>query len=619
MPDIPPASATSASASAVAPSANNIVIETTVNSVPDKIQALARQIEVSGTLAQPPAGNTITLNTMIGPINLLLPQLAQIQQEKLLQQLNTLFQNQRPLTIVMQPGNPPSQAFLLLPSNTATVQNQSPSATGFLQPSAAAQSAPPLLPNMSVSAVVLPNGIGTSVATPGQAGQIPYAALNPNANLGGGNNSGAGFYASTASSVATPAGTVGMGASVQGASVQTESLPNTLPTQIEPAAIPVAVPAASANPVASATVSDMPQAGAPQLATVPAPLVNAAPPAAAASSVPPLVVLAAPSANAAPAPAVPAMFQSGTELNLQIDAVILPTAQNTSAPPLPQAPNQILATVIGNGPGGQPILKAGDTTLFVRQPSNLPAGTQLLATVETTRSAASTLLTLPEVQQFPALQQVMAALAQIDPVMARALTGTRIPQADTELPGTLLFFLSAIRQGDVRSWLGNGALDLLTRAGKAELVGKLMQEFQSASQSVRDNVVGEWRAYTVPLHDNNQFAALHFYVHGERERHASNPGGDKSKPVNPGQVRFLIDVRMSRLGAMQLDGFLRPRQLDIIVRSEIRLPPGLDNELRTSYAKTLAAIGYNGGLGFQTGRQGWLNMQKPPAGRAITT
>jgi hypothetical protein len=84
-------------------------------------------------------------------------------------------------------------------------------------------------------------------------------------------------------------------------------------------------------------------------------------------------------------------------------------------------------------------------------------------------------------------------------------------------------------------------------------------------------------------------------------------------------MRFLIDVRMSRLGPMQLDGFLRSRQLDIIVRSENPLPPWLNEDLRRTYTKTMEAIGYVGGLNFQNGRQGWLNVQQPAAGKAITT
>jgi hypothetical protein len=114
--------------------------------------------------------------------------------------------------------------------------------------------------------------------------------------------------------------------------------------------------------------------------------------------------------------------------------------------------------------------------------------------------------------------------------------------------------------------------------------------------------------------------AFYIHIHGEHRHRGGgkNSGGDGNKP-SPTQTRFLIDVRMSRLGPMQLDGFLRTRQLDVIVRSENPLPVWLNQDLRQSYTRTMEAIGYNGGLNFQHGRQGWLNIQRPAAGAAITT
>src|SRR5580704_16533939 len=104
-----------ATANPAAQTAGVAPVETTVASLPDKIQQLLRQIQVSGTVAQPPEAGTFILNTAVGQLTLLLPQLAQDEKLKLLQMLNPLFQNQRPVTVVVQPGGPPTQAFILLP------------------------------------------------------------------------------------------------------------------------------------------------------------------------------------------------------------------------------------------------------------------------------------------------------------------------------------------------------------------------------------------------------------------------------------------------------------------------------------------------------------------------
>ena len=558
MPDIPAASPVSSASSATTSPGNNIVVETTVNNVPDKIQALARQIEVTGTLAQSPAGNSVTLNTVIGPLTLLLPQMAQAQQDKLLQQLITLFQNQKPLTVVLQPGNPPSQAFLLLPPSTQASQYQT-AVANFLAPSVPSQTAPSIAPNTILSAVVLPGGMPLSSAAPAQGGQIPYASLNPNL--------GSGVFVDPANAVSNAATGLPLVAPLETV-ISEEML--TIPMEQGLPNVPLPQAAQSPNVLAS---SDAPAA---------------------------------------------VLLQPGTELSLRINAVIAPSAQGATSIPSPQG-NQILATVTGNAPGGQVILKAGDATLFVRQPVDAPVGTQLLLTVEPTRNDVAAYVTASGQPQFTALAQIIAALQQADPAAAHAILSSIMPQPNEMLPGALLFFLSAVRQGDVRNWLGNGVLDTLTRMGKAELIGKLAQELQQAAQPSRDNVVGEWRTYQVPIHDNSQFNVLYFHIHGDRQHHNPGQGDGKDDQTKPTQMRFLIDVRMSRLGPMQLDGFLRPRQLDIIVRSENPLPPWLNQDLRQSYSKTMEAIGYVGGLNFQNGRQGWLNIQQSAAGKAITT
>src|SRR5262249_25887949 len=145
MADIPPTSAVSQTAPVAPTSGNNIIVEAAVNNKPDKIFQLTRQIEVSGTIEQPPLGNAVTMKTGIGPLMLILPQVTLAQQEKMQQQLMALFQNQKPLTVVLQPGNPPAQAFLLLPPNTGSAAN-SAAVAQLLNPQAS--NLPILQPNV---------------------------------------------------------------------------------------------------------------------------------------------------------------------------------------------------------------------------------------------------------------------------------------------------------------------------------------------------------------------------------------------------------------------------------------------------------------------------------------
>ena len=192
---------------------------------------------------------------------------------------------------------------------------------------------------------------------------------------------------------------------------------------------------------------------------------------------------------------------------------------------------------------------------------------------------------------------------------------TRLPQATAALPGALLFLFSAFKQGNVGNWLGKEATDHLLRAGKENILRSLAQELGSAGQPVQDAVVGEWKSYPLPLYAQQQFQALTLYVHNDRDGQKDQRGG---KAADKGKIRFLIDMRLSKLGSMQIDGFVQPKKIDMILRSETMLPTGLPNDLRSAYIRAVEAVGYAGSLHFQVGRKHWMMMQQsaPPPIRA---
>lgn len=632
MADIPSTPPVTSAPQVVPVSGNVPVIEAAVNNVPANIQQLAKQLELSGTLAQQPTDSSIIINTVAGQITFVLPQLLAVQKDRLLQQLLNVFQNNKPLTIIMQPGNPPAQAFLLLPPVTAQPQNAAArTALAPVQmPAAQPPVLPPLLPNTLLSAVVLPR-IPPANIQPQQPGGNPSFQPSPAYNP----DSLAQIIQEQLanSSFRTAAPPNPQAATPPGLPASTPQLqPQQLPPQLTPSVSPQGAYIPAELPVFSATLPEqiivqetLAKLEGKALPNILPPTVPSYPgqpkieyQAQIQPNIPPNVSPSFPAlsraADFSPALAPTSSFalKPGMEVSLRVMAILAPSVQN----PVPPAPNQILATVAGNGPGGQLILKAGDAALYVRQPADLPQGTQLVLTVEPGKADAAP-LTLQDPQQFSALQQVVAALTQADPAMARQIVDAHLPQPGAALPGALLFFLSAIRQGDIRNWLGAGAVDLLARAGKFDLVSRMAEEFQQAGQPARDAVVGEWRSYPIPIHDQNQFHMINLYVHRD-PRHA--PQKDEAAGRHGvDQIRFLIDMRMSRLGAIQLDGFVRRRQLDIVVRSERRLPEDLHRELQLSYIKTLGAIDYAGGIRFQTGRQNWLNIQKQAAQAGVVT
>jgi hypothetical protein len=225
-------------------------------------------------------------------------------------------------------------------------------------------------------------------------------------------------------------------------------------------------------------------------------------------------------------------------------------------------------------------------------------------------------LTLPllDTTNFQALPQAITALAEANPQILQQMMSNALPQPTEYLPGALLFLFSAFKQGNLSGWLGSEVTESLTRLGKFGILNSLTKELSSAGGPAQDAVVGEWRSFPIPLYAQQQFQALTLYVHNDRDARKDKAGGT----AETGKIRFLIDMRLSKLGAMQIDGFVQQKKLDMILRSEGALPAGLHSELRTAYIKALGAVGYTGTLNFQVGRQYWMAMQQPPTPGIVT-
>ena len=674
MVDIPPINPVASGASQSQGQAGNVVaVLTNISSASDKIQQIIRQIQVNATVTEIPGDGTVTLTSPLGSLTVLLPQIVDADQQKLLQQLLNLNQTQKPVTIVVQPGNPPTQAVLLLPTNSSaastanlqqTAQTSQTAQTGAaaLQVEVAAIQETVASGTILTAVVLPPSNIASQLSSlpQQQVGALPQGAEPITPPLTGGTQVPGSFIPG-----ATLPGTQTQG--IQGAALPLGAAPIAgQPLPITPNLIPeipnalifqtLATEAEIENDqflnlaeklppnqdtVAEVTSPQSPQVSSQQSSPLPSSLSN---PSAFSGG----ALSGAASGNIAGTPLgtsstqslqTSSLFQTGNEVTLRVNAVIPPEASalnseggdfsqtnlsyfqssspsNLSQNITPSSPNQVIATVTATGPNGQAILKVGDTTLYVRQSIDVPVGTNLLVSLSQGKGGTLTPLQTPDIGNLQNIQQTLQTLAQINPQLAQAVLDGRIPQPGPSLPGALLFFMSAVKQGEVRSWLGGDAMDALTRAGKFELLAKLTNDLTSSGQTVRDGVVGDWKSYPLPIFNNNQFQIINFYVHGDGQRQGSQ--AESSSP-SKSHTRFLIDLRLSQLGALQLDGFIQAKKLDMMIRSEHALPGGLHNELRSIYLNALSAADYVGSINFQVGRQHWMVVQpQAKSGQVVT-
>ena len=610
-PSVTPAAATAAAAPA-APAP--VTAEATVVQLPERLPEVTRPVVLTGTVAgQTPEGLT-RVRTAAG--ELLLDSATELPPDK-------------QVTVQITPGNTGSPATALPAKPTALILLQSlgnPALSGPAAPQTGGTAPIPAAGSGTAPAVLLPNPTGATVPT--NLPPLLPGTVVPALVLAGG--SGAKPLASAATSPqgtpATPAAGAPGPAKTEAAAAGTPAAPmagspTPAPTTGGGSATfgtPVQLGGDAAHPGAETpTMPNRPgnSADSPETAGNPEP-----------PDLPRGATVALKILTVTPPPQQPrppgdpeaggrngqAGNQSGPQSGGQSTPQSLPSPDEAALPP----DTPILrGTVAGSTPQGQPILATKQGMLALNVPASLPPGSKVTAALtdlaQATQAAAPTLPGPPgplDGRDWPAMRQLMATLAAADPALAKSMLAT-MPQPNRKLTAAIGFFLAAMRGGDAQGWLGDDATSALDKAGRRDLLERLEKDFDGLRREAAEPLPGDWRSYTIPLMDANGPKPIKLHVHPLKEDEEGG-GKERSKPGS----RFVIDLDLSRFGPMQLDGLVRPNHFDLILRSHAALPPELRVELIQVFADSVRAVGYTGGLSFQSGARSWVKLTR--AGQA---
>lgn len=273
-------------------------------------------------------------------------------------------------------------------------------------------------------------------------------------------------------------------------------------------------------------------------------------------------------------------------------------------------PAVLTGTVAGRTAKGLPILATRDGMVALNTAAALPPGTRVTAAFADPATAAAPPPLPPDLldlaaagRGWPALRQ---ALGGLDRLLAQSLLTSVVPQPNRKLGAALTFLLSAMRGGDGRRWLGGEAAEALERAGRDDLLREMEREFRGNSRSATEARADEWRPYALPMLDQTGINPIMISVQPIRQDDPET-GGHGEEERN---CRFLIDVELSRLGPLQLDGRVSGARFDLILRSAAALPLELRRELTRIYADSLSTVGLAGGITFQPGARDWVTLAR---------
>lgn len=209
----------------------------------------------------------------------------------------------------------------------------------------------------------------------------------------------------------------------------------------------------------------------------------------------------------------------------------------------------------------------------------------------------------PEI--WGSLQDIQTTLHQYSPNIAQSFTGMMpSPSVPQQMGAAALFFLAAMRSGDIQSWLGEKAIDVLKRAGKGDLISKLSGEMSSLARMNADSAGGEWRMLSMPMAWQSEIHKV--VVHYRKEE---NPE-QKDESKGGGTTRFVMDLNLSKIGKVQVDGLFKAsdKRLDAILRTEQSFSGSMKAEMRRIYKDALDETEITGELSFQDTPEHWVNI-----------
>lgn len=220
-------------------------------------------------------------------------------------------------------------------------------------------------------------------------------------------------------------------------------------------------------------------------------------------------------------------------------------------------------------------------------------------------------------QGWPALEEALANLSSLsdEPAQFAGLTHSSpmhaaIPQAASPnlMPAQILFLMSALRGGDMSNWLGEKTQQMIRDLGGkgGQLLERLARDISHMSSRFSEpqqTPSGEWRVLTFPFIGDGLDRAQIYYRNQSDEDGDDVDGVEKKK-----RVRFIMNLNMSRMGYIQLDGFAEDKLLNVIIRTEQEFSQDIRQYLRRRYSNVLESYDMTGGLEFK-GTSSAVNVQ----------
>lgn len=187
-----------------------------------------------------------------------------------------------------------------------------------------------------------------------------------------------------------------------------------------------------------------------------------------------------------------------------------------------------------------------------------------------------------------------------------------LPTPTARMTPAVLFFLAALRMGEIENWLGDKAVSRARDSKHSGLIDRLTGDFKRIGEQSRETLAQGWKMFSIPVLHEEHVGQIRMYI-----RHSHADGENENSTAKSG-TRFLLNFDLSRMGEMQLDGYLKQKSLNIILRSRETLPFDMRQDIMKAFATGLEHAHLQGGITFQANPENRVYIDNTPhSGRVV--
>jgi len=325
------------------------------------------------------------------------------------------------------------------------------------------------------------------------------------------------------------------------------------------------------------------------------------------------------SVNGPGGPATPARAPATLTPGATVDARFVPTgAANTAAahnfharivaihttPPVTASDGAVVSgRIVASQAGGPTVIETAGGRIILPTVGSAVGGAvaeraitlQILAepgTVLPTDPAAAQrrdLLTLSH--NWTALDDTLTALRADNPALAAQFAATALPTTGSTLTAGIALFVALLTRGALADWLNPDVARLLQGSNRHALLSRLGDDFAHMARLAGEPTNSDWRVAMIPLVHEGALHQVRLYLR-RRQR-------DEDTDTLGLSTRFVIEAALSHLGNIQLDGLVRPKRFDLMVRTQAPLPRVMRTDIAALFDQALAEFAIAGRIAFQ--------------------